>query len=302
MRLRLVIVSIIICFMLVCFLQYSIDREKEKYELLKELLYFPSGKFVKEISVGYNELFADLVWLRAVQYFGEHRLTDLKFKHLYHILDILTTLDRKFIHAYTFGGLLLEHSAGESKNADVLLHKGEFYNPLSWSIPFTRGFIYYFFRGNDKMSVMFYIRASEKPDAPDMCKRFAGFTYQRMRDKYKALELWKELYNYTENPVEKETALRYIKEMTMLIQMDTLNIALKRYISVRGGLPLTISQMVIAGYLRKEITPPWEDEYFYIDKEKRRVWCSYLDKVTSPILMRMLESNKSNNEKAIRNK
>lgn len=291
MRTVLVVVVVLICFVMVALLQYSIDREKEQYELLRELLYFPSGRFVEEVSIGYHELFADLVWLRAVQYFGEHQMTDLKFEHLYHILDILTTLDKRFIHAYTFGGFLLEHSAGEPENADLLLHKGELYNPLSWEIPFVRGFIYYFFRGRYKISARFFLRASKKPEAPDMCRRFAGFTYQRMRDKYRALELWKELYTHSENPIERETAIRYINEMTMLIQMDTLNVALERYLEATGEMPSTVGKMVTAGYLKREPTPPWEGEYFYVDGERKRIWCSYLDRIASPILMRMLSSD-----------
>ncbi|MCK4576008.1 hypothetical protein KAU34_06345 [candidate division WOR-3 bacterium] len=287
-------------FLLIFLIQNLIDKEKGEYSLLKELLYFPSGKFVEEISLGYNELFADLIWLRAVQYFGEHQMTDRKFIHLYHILDILTTLDKKFIHGYTFGGFLLESSAGEPENVDLLLHKGEFYNPKRWEIPFVRGFIYCFFRGDNKVSALFFLRASGKPEAPDMCKRFAGFTYQKEGDKFKALKLWEQLYRHSNNQIEKETALRYIKDMIMLIQMDSLNVALKQYTHEMGEFPKSIQQMVTNGFLERKLIHPWEDEYFYIDKENCRVWCTYLDRVKSPILMRMLESSSRKNEAILR--
>ncbi|MCK4234813.1 hypothetical protein KAX75_10310 [candidate division WOR-3 bacterium] len=295
MRLRITIIVVIIGFVLLFFIQNSIDREKGRYILLKELLYFPSGKFIEEVSIGYNVLAADLIWLRAIQYFGEHRLTDLKFLHLYHILNVLTTLDKKFIHAYTFGGLLLEHSAKESTNADLLLHKGEFNNPQSWEIPFIRGFIYYIFRGEKKMAVMFFLRASIKPSAPDMCKRFAGFTYQKMGDKYMALKLWQDIYENSNNPIEKETAIRYMKEMIMLIQLDALNSSFKKYTKEMGIQPASIQDMVNNGFLDKKPESSWEGEYFYIDKVKCRIWCSYLDRVKSPILMRMLESSDYSN-------
>lgn len=298
MRRSLIILFILIGFITIFFIQNHLDSEKGKYALLKELLYFPSGRFAEETSVGYNELFADLVWLRAVQYFGEHSMTDLKFTYLYHILDILTTLDKKFIHAYTFGGLLLEHWAKEPANTDRLLHKGEFYNPLRWEIPFIRGFIYYIFRGDKKKAVMFFLRASNKPKAPDMCKRFVGFTYQKMGDKFMALKLWQDIYHHSNNPIEKQAALNYIKEMVMLIQMDTLNIAFKSYTQKVGKPPSSIQEMVNDGFLKSRLKTPWENEYFYIDKQKERIWCSYLNRVKSPILMRMLNLN----ENEIKNK
>jgi len=290
MRRWLLPVLIVFGFLLIFLIQNRIDENKEQYSLLKELLYFPSGEFVEQVSIGYNELFADIIWLRAVQYFGEHQMTDLKFKYLYHILDILTTLDKKFIHSYTFGGFLLETSAGEPKNTDLLLHKGEFYNPKSWKIPFVRAFIYYAYRGNNKLSASFFLRASRKPESPDMCKRFAGFTFQKLGDKFKALSLWKELYRHSNNPIEKETAQRYLKEITMLIQMDSLQVALNEYMQKKGEFPKSMQQMINSGFLRKKPKPLWKDEYFYIDRQRDRIWCSYLDKVQSPILKRMMES------------
>ena len=293
MRQRFAVLSVIVGFGLLFFIQRSIDREKEQYALLEELTYFPSGRFIEQVSIGYNELFADIVWFRTIQYFGEHQLTDFEFTHLYHILDILTSLDKKFIHAYTFGGLLLEHSARESENADLLLHKGEYHNPLRWEIPFTRGFIYYIFRGDKRKAIHFFLRASGKPQAPDMCKRFASFTFQRMGDKYMAFKLWQDIYENSNNAMEKETALRSMREMAMLIQLDTLNVALQRFVREKGTLPGSIQELVLLGFLNKYPEVLFEDEYFYIDNENGRAWCSYLDRFHSLILERMLEMNGS---------
>jgi hypothetical protein len=289
MRPAILVLVIVIGFSCIFFIQRSIDRDKDAYHLLKELLYFPSGRFVKEVSLGYDKLAADLIWLRAIQYFGEHYMTDLKFKHLYHILDVLTTLDEKFIHAYTFGGLLLEHSAGESGNADLLLHKGEFHNPLSWEIPFIRGFISYIFRDAKKKAIAYFMRAAGKPDAPDMCKRFASFTYQKLGDTYMAYKLWEDIYSTSQNEFERETAYRYMQEMVMIIEMDTLNMVIERFESGEGRPPVSILEMIDHGYLGGVLPPPWEGERFYINREFGKAWCTYLDRVQSPIMNRMLK-------------
>ena len=41
---------------------------------LDEVLYLPSGKTVKSLSLGYSSLLADIYWTRAVQYFGAQHM------------------------------------------------------------------------------------------------------------------------------------------------------------------------------------------------------------------------------------
>lgn len=139
----LFVLSLLIFGTTVYSVQTEIDRMKGRHRLMEELSYFPSGRFLKLSVLGYDHLAADLVWLRAIQYFGQHRLTDLKFEYLSHMLDILTTLDPKFIHAYTFGALLLTDAAREPDRAMELLKRGMEENPDRWEIPFTAGFINY---------------------------------------------------------------------------------------------------------------------------------------------------------------
>ncbi len=46
-----------------------IDRMRSA-ATLEEVLYVPSPKLLKRMSLGYNGLLADVYWTRAVQYFG----------------------------------------------------------------------------------------------------------------------------------------------------------------------------------------------------------------------------------------
>src|SRR3972149_10777571 len=144
------------------------DGRKIREELVEELQYFPSGDFVQGKVGGFDMLFADWVWLRAIQYYGQHRLTDAKFTYLGHILDVLTTLDPRFIHAYTFGALLLTHDSAEPEKALQLLKKGNEKNPDRWEIPFTEGFIQYVFLKDYREAVRAFRLASSLPESPDM--------------------------------------------------------------------------------------------------------------------------------------
>jgi len=74
---------------------------------LEELSYYPSGRFLRPATLGHAATAADLAWLRAVQYYGEHRTTDNRFVRMEHVFDILTTLDPTFEPAYVFGSFAL---------------------------------------------------------------------------------------------------------------------------------------------------------------------------------------------------
>ena len=80
-----------------------IPRER----FLAELAYYPSGKWLKAMSFGEAALIADITWVRAVQYYGEHRIQDNEFALLYHAFDVVTNFDPRHRSSYVFGGTSL---------------------------------------------------------------------------------------------------------------------------------------------------------------------------------------------------
>src|ERR1041385_9319167 len=65
---------------------------------LEEVLYIPSPKILKRMSLGYSGLVADVYWTRAVQYFGaKHRARAKHYELLAPLLDITTELDPHLI-------------------------------------------------------------------------------------------------------------------------------------------------------------------------------------------------------------
>src|SRR5437667_10549063 len=80
----------------------------------EEMLYVPSAKVLRRLSLGYNGLVADLYWTRAVQYFGaHHRVHATSYPLLAPLLDITTELDPHLIIAYEFGSIFLTQQPPE---------------------------------------------------------------------------------------------------------------------------------------------------------------------------------------------
>src|SRR5205085_6064425 len=106
---------------------------------LEELSYYPSGKHLLPMSCGHAESAADLAWLRAVQYYGEHRTTDNRFTRMAHIFDILTTLAPGFVPAYVFGAFSLAQEGRDFPEAEKLMLKGIEANPTNGWLAFELG-------------------------------------------------------------------------------------------------------------------------------------------------------------------
>src|SRR5205823_8788941 len=126
---------------------YGVDQVRGKQATLEEVLYIPSGKTLKKMSLGYSGLLADIYWTRAVQYFGRKHQEEeeLHYELLYPLLDITTDLDPHLIIAYDFGSIFLSQAppagAGQPDKAVALIEKGIRANPEYWRLTFPRGYI-----------------------------------------------------------------------------------------------------------------------------------------------------------------
>jgi len=241
-------------------LQKMIDTKwRGEEELVEELMYFPTGNLLKKIVLGYDELAADLVWLRMIQYYGHHRQTDKRFDYLGHILDVLTDLDPHFIHGYTFGALLLTDDGRNPSRGLSILQKGAVHNPLDWRLPFMSGFINYVFLRDYERAADHFVTASSLPDAPAFSKRFAAFVYDRKGDVDVSLELWYNLYETTENEYEKRSALRYIKR----IEIQRLSQLVARFREMSGRYPTDLKNLVTIEWIDALPEAPDGSSYFF---------------------------------------
>src|SRR5215467_10906151 len=114
----------------------AIDRTRPA-STLEEVLFVPSPKALKQMSLGYDGLLADIYWTRTVQYFGsKHREGASNYKLLAPLLEITTALDPQLIVAYQFGGNFLApmppDGAGMPQKGVALVKEGIRNNPNAW--------------------------------------------------------------------------------------------------------------------------------------------------------------------------
>jgi len=264
---------VILLLLLIANLSYRIDLKKTHHELIGELMYFPSGFAVRALSLGFYAPLADMVWLRFIQYYGEHRMTDARFDLMYHILDILTTLDPYFVHAYTLGALMLTHDANRPDQAMKLLKKGMRADYNEWRTPFIYGFINYVFLRDYKTALAYLRISSQKPNATDMPKRWAGYiALKRIGDLKVALALWLDLYNNAKNPEEKNIAEIYIREIKMEMDIEFLNKKVEEFVQKIGRQPISLNELVVYKFIDSIPSEPHGEKYYLKSGKVKSTW------------------------------
>ena len=177
---------------------------------LEELSYYPSGRYLEPATFGHAATAADLAWLRAVQYYGQHRTTDDQYDRMAHVFDILTTLDPSFLPAYSFGAFALAQEGGDFPSAARLMQKGIAANPTSGELAFQLGFLYYVRPGGRdlKDAAEYFEQASRQVDGPPESARFAAFARQNSGNLAAAYELWSDVEHNSPNRFLREIAQR----------------------------------------------------------------------------------------------
>jgi tetratricopeptide (TPR) repeat protein len=253
-------VATVVCVLLVVFFagtvlsRSQVEKLRGKEVTLEEVLYMPSGKSLKHLSLGYSSLLADIYWTRAVQYFGDKmNQRSMRYDLLYPLLDITTDLDPHLIVTYEFGSLFLSQrppeGAGQPEKAVALIEKGIRENPTYWRLYFTLGFIHYLDRRDYKAASAAFLKGSEVPGALPWMKVMAARMAEHGDDRNTAVYLWKAVYDTSIDPSVKETAVQHLTSLHAEADIEQLEQRVKVYRERTGVLPARWLDMVRAGLL-----------------------------------------------------
>lgn len=245
---------------------WKVETLRGKEATLEEVLYLPSGKTLKRLSLGYSSLLADIYWTRAVQYFGaKHLRHSTRYDLLYPLLDITTDLDPHLIVAYQTGSIFLcqrvPEGAGQPDKAAALLEKGIRANPRYWRLYFTLGFVHYLDQRDYKAAELAFEKGSEVPGALPWMKVMAARMAEHAADIGTALALWKAVYETNTEKMTRETAMSHIVSLQADAQMEELERRVQSYRETTGALPSRWSDLVRAGLLRGVPLDPIGDPY-----------------------------------------
>lgn len=227
----------------------KVETVRGQEATLEEVLYLPSGKTLKRMSLGYSSLLANIYWTRAVQYFGaQFHNRKPRYDLLYPLLDITTDLDPHLIPVYQTGSIFLAQrppeGAGTPNKAVDLLEKGIRENPEYWRLYFTLGFTHYLDRKDYKAAQEAFSKGSEIPGALPWMKAMAARMAERANDATTAIALWQGVYEMTQEDSVKDSALKHIASLRVDAAIDELQQRVQLYRTQTGAWPADWSDLV----------------------------------------------------------
>jgi hypothetical protein len=222
---------------------------------LEEVLYLPSGKTLKKISLGYSGLLADIYWTRAVQYFGARHLRHAtRYDLLYPLLDITTDLDPHLIPAYQSGSIFLcqkvPEGAGQPDKAVTLLEKGIRENPKYWRLYYTLGFVHYFDRRDYRAAQIAFETGAEIPGALPWMRVMAARMAEHASDISTAILLWQGVLEMTQQDQQiRDAAIDHVNSLKTDLAIEQLEGVVQAYRQKTGTLPSHWLDLTHAGML-----------------------------------------------------
>ncbi|MGC2695418.1 MAG: hypothetical protein WA738_06465 [Candidatus Angelobacter sp.] len=248
------------------FSRRQVDRLRGKEATLEEVLYLPSGKTVKRLSLGYSGLLADIYWTRAVQYFGsKHIQHSTRYDLLYPLLDITTDLDPKLIVAYEYGSVFLSQKppdgAGQPDKAVALAEKGIRANPEYWRLYFNLGFIHYIDRQDPKSAQAAFEKGSEVPGALPWMRVMAARMAERSKDINTSILLWQGINETTSDKNVKTAAQLHLASLLADRDLNELGQLVQTYRQRTGALPVSWNDLISERLLREVPRAPEGEPY-----------------------------------------
>ncbi len=245
---------------------HGVEDIRGQQATLQEVLFVPSGKVMKRMSLGYSGIVADIYWTRAVQYFGAKHLDHAeRYDLLSPLLDITTDLDPHLLIAYEYGAIFLSQpppaGAGLPDKAVALLEKGIQANPKEWKLYFSLGFVHYMNRKDYKAAELAFRRGSEVPNAHPWMRVMAATMAEHAHDASTAYSIWKFLYDTTQDKMLRDNARQHLQAL----QSDDIVAQLEQRIAAfrekTGHLPASWQEMVRDGWLSRIPYDPTRNPY-----------------------------------------
>jgi len=248
------------------FSRRQVEKQRGNEATLEEVLYMPSGKTVKRLSLGYSALLANIYWTRAVQYFGEKHLRHAqRYDLLYPLLDITTDLDPKLTVAYEYGSVFLSQQppggAGQPDKAVVLAEKGIRANPEFWRLYFILGFVHYIDRHDPESARVAFEQGSKVPGALPWMKVMAARMAEHSKDINTSIALWQAVYETTVDKDVKEAAQSHLASLLAERDIAELQLKVDAYRRKMGVPPTSWADLILAGFIPGVPLAPKQEPY-----------------------------------------
>lgn len=221
------------------------------------LLYVRSPEAFKRVVLSYDQLLADVYWIRTVQHYGGTKLStdpNKQYDLLHPLLDVTTSLDPRMNVAYYFGAVFLAEpfpgGPGRPDLAIGLLQKGLQAQPQKWEFAQAIGFVHYWWLMDYEQAAAWFMRAASLPNAPVWMAPLAAATLTQGGRRESSRLLWEQFARSAEDEWFRNEARRRLQQLDAMDQLDRLAAVVAAFRKQYGVPPSGWEVLRQQGYLR----------------------------------------------------
>lgn len=215
----------------------------------EEILFLPNRKLLNHFTGGMNNIVADLLWLRCVQYVATESKGERNFTWLNQMLTTVVQLDPYFGDAYRYGGMFLAALKADDEAGIALLEQGVVANPRNFQLPYELAMIFLLNRkdepGSKERATHYLSMAASIEECPEFIRDLAV----KLQDNYNLGELeeamWQRMAD-SDDKLLRELAQRKLVEIDIRDVTERLNEAVVTYNQRFGHFPDSLEELAAA--------------------------------------------------------
>ena len=243
-------------------LQVDVPSEDQS----REVLYLPNGQGLAALSLGYRNVLSNILWFNAISYFGKHFRSDQNYEWLYHMSDLVTTLDPNAFYSYDFASTMLSWEAHKPDQAIALLSKAIEQHPARWKFYYLRGFTFIYFLKEADNAQRDFAYAATLPGAPSFLTRLAAKVFLLQDNPEAAIDFLKTALSTTQDPNARAALERRLREAYMDFNIMHLSEAVEAFKKKFNRNPEDISELLASGIVSTLPPDPFGGRY-YLDPD-----------------------------------
>lgn len=263
-----------------------ITQKRIEFQVVTHPEFLPKPDTAKLSSVGFQNLMADIYWLKTIQYIWGNAASGEYKKYIYEMMHLITELNPYFETPYNIGQLLIPSLSGESeavdeataekysKNAELIGLKGiknfcdtekiqmifeqwdlqkiisdpAYSNPCKgYKIPYYLAYLYYYYMHDGEKSAQYYKVVSAQDDAPEWARVLAAIMQGKSGAREKSIFMFLSLAKSTGQDDEACTLL-------------TTEIEKASYMLFQNKMPLQEKMVQEIENYSKEILPKFDEK------------------------------------------
>ena len=266
-------------------LSARVQQARESVLQHDEVVYVPSINQSKLIYLGYDQTAADVLWVRSLNYFARHLLTDREYPWLPKFVDQILELDPQFKSVYWWAGSSLLY--GRFRTNEVVMEANHYYEralkqfPNDHEAAYRLGMNYHSELQSDdpemhkrfRRKALYYLElAASMPDAPKRIGELVAALNLKYGADELALQYLTDLYIRTKDPAELKRLERRMKALNATADTATRQQAIKDYKKAWSE-SLYYTNDVFFGLIQfetKVVVPSWKSYLGMDENEQRR--------------------------------